>query len=254
MTGQRSFDLRQDSSYRFERIGDGEGEKYILQTSKGFVQGFEVIIDRQGLYIDPFGALDRMREEARANLRHLGLPTDQCKLRPTKSEKRLLKMYPNAQLWKWRNRSGDSYSEADLNTDLLGLLNELMDTPALEPHMFLIYRAMEALAAYRVGKVNGLAQAGASTSKGRAIGPQAKKAKALRIRQIVWRHAAMYWTSRRSCENDASNTAVNICEQVNSELRGVALIGERDRAAKTIGDDIRAGIKSGVFQSGEFGA
>jgi hypothetical protein len=164
-------------------------------------------------------------------------------------------VYPRAQTWLCRiHRLTENLSEGNLAGSLLFYLNEMVKDRALTKHMLTMWMIMDLYGNYKIAEINSLAKAGAAANQARKAGPRTRRTRREEIRNIVCLHTEQYWRDHPTYKGDASNTAKCIAVPVCKDLKAKKLLPTRGRAEKTIADDILAGIRNGVLQSGHSGA
>jgi hypothetical protein len=184
----------------------------------------------------------------------LDLPTDLTQPSLLVGESGLFGLCPEKLRWLSKIlRVTKPLSAARVAGDLLFYLNILVKEEGIEKHLAIISKALELYSNFRIAEINALATAGAVGNAARAAGPAARRAKLQKIREIVWRYTYQYWQEHPAYRHDASNTAKCIAEQVRSVLETEGLLTKAGRSETTIARDIAAGIRAGVFQTGQFG-
>jgi hypothetical protein len=125
----------------------------------------------------------------------------------------------------------------------LWAFNLLLDRPQVEEELLgQILTVMQAYLAYAVcGDISKFATSGIASAKARQAGPAAKRERAAKSRQIIFKRAEEYWLARPGYRGDADNTAHHIKDDVNEQLRSANLLPRRGALSrKTIADHIRA--------------
>lgn len=236
---------------------DDEMTIFLVTEQRGFMRAYRLIANPpfpEG-FPSGFDAIDRVCFELRRKLEILDLPTDQTPLVWDESEETDELSFIPALRWLDRIfRSTEPLSEGRVAGELLSRLIHLRAAEGLEKHLSEVVTLMELYANCRVAEINALAASGEAGNVARAAGPAARRSKAQEIREIVWRHTRSYWSENPNYLNSAFNTAQQIASQVRADLDAAGLLPKSGRSEKTIADDIREGIKVGVFQIGHSGA
>lgn len=208
---------------------------------------------------------EELRTHLRDQLEELGLPSDRTPLwvcdpggdwRPCNDDDDLTRIVPGRRLTKWRRRVEDltrPLSRARDAARLLEALNDLLRRPGIQDHLHFIGTFAENYRWYQFsGVVSSLAASGATGERGRRKGPATLKQRTAETRSIICEHTQRLWDRLPKYKGDASNSAAVIRDEVNASLRERKLLpGSRDGlSAKTIGDHIRAAMRSGDFQTG----
>jgi hypothetical protein len=206
--------------------------------------------------------LESIREHLRKQLERQNLPTDRsmhwvkskCKWRPqTRTPSR-----PGDHHALWiaavRDRTRP-LSYCRRTAEFLWELNQLLTRPGIETHLFNIWRLVDAHWSYRLGvRINSLAESALAAERARAAGPESRKRQAAARRDVICRQAEQFWEAHPALRGDNSNTAHQIEDSVNAELRELKLLrpGGR-RSAKTIGDQMRLGFGGKLRRKGQSG-
>jgi hypothetical protein len=207
---------------------------------------------------------EALREELRSELERLGLPSDRIHYwtrvgdEPWRPQTPADLSQTDRDSGRWIavvNYETEPLSKGRLAGELLWALNVLLDRPQLEEELLgQILIVMQAYLAYAVcGDISKFVTSGIASAKGRQAGPAAKRERAAKRRQIISNCAEEYWLAHVSYRGDADNTAAQIKNGVNEELRNANLLPTRGALTrKTIADHIRAasgGKHRGVRQS-----
>ena len=90
-----------------------------------------------------------------------------------------------------------------------------------------------------------------AAERARAGGPAARKRQAAARRDVICRQAEQFWGTHPALRGDNSNTARQIEDSVNAELRELKLLPpDGTRSAKTIGDQMRIGFGGKLRRKG----
>jgi hypothetical protein len=197
--------------------------------------------------------IEALREELRGELKCLGLPSDRIHYWTRVGD----------EVWRPQTRADLSQADRDsarwiavvkeeteplskgrLAGELLWLLNQTLDRPEVDEGLLReMLTLMDAYLVYAVcGDISKLATSGIASAKGRQAGPAAKRERAAKSRQIIFKRAQEYWLAQPLYRGDADNTAAQIKDSVNEQLRSANLLpAGRALSRKTIADHIRAG-------------
>jgi len=121
-------------------------------------------------------------------------------------------------------------------------VSQMLKLDGVDKYLWHINQAIKHYSDYRLaGSINRLAHQGVVARKARAQGPEARRAKAEAVRQVVATEAKAYWDGHPLLRGDASNTASHIADRVNERLRSENLlpVGRNGLSVKRISDYIR---------------
>jgi hypothetical protein len=195
---------------------------------------------------------DALREEVRDELECLGLPSDRIHYwtrvgdEPWRPQTPADLSHTDRDSARWIavvNGETEPLSKGRLAGELLWALNLLLDRPQTEEELLgKILTVMHAFLAYAVcGDISKFATSGIASAKARQAGPAAKRERAAKSRQIIFKRTEEYWLAHPSYRGDADNTAHQIRNGVNEQLRNANLLPTRGALSrKTIADHIRA--------------
>lgn len=246
-----------------ERIDEATGHKVSvtryrrgvlsLQTSK-YENAFDALETMASS--NPRKRLEKLRDNLRSRLERLGLPTD---LQPSwikigdgewqPQVGALLNLNPrppfSAAIWIKRVEDlTEPLSEGRRVSQLLFDLHVLLDHRKLtEDDLWIVGRIMDHYFDFQVGgKINQCAITGSKTIKARQSGPLARRRRSAEAREIACQHAEAYWLTQPLYKHHASNTAEQVCREVNDALRKRGLLRKSGKplSNKTIAGYISA--------------
>lgn len=201
--------------------------------------------------------LEQLRETLRDRLEKQGVPSDRnphwiklkngewVESKSPKDDFRDGELRPCA-LWTARVRDlSKPLSKPRAMADLLFYLNQLLSEEHSESTLYAVCQMMESWSELRLlGPINTLATAGLKARNARALGPAIRRARTLKVREIISDSTEEFWREKPKFRGDASNTAAHLAESINRRLKEeLDVPPKKPLSTKTIADHIRRSLK-----------